>query len=281
VQGFEAVRKAREIHQMISAAEDSSAFLRVAVHSIFAEHGAVSAYFAVLLNNSQLLVVDSYGYDSIEFSKNALHSVWSNTAANDSIRTGEVLCFLNMQDYLAHYPANKVLQLPGDGFIAIPLWHNGYPLAVLGVAFEHPAPEQGKEPIVEIGEYLRTILEISFSRPAWLEGATNQDALSSVMVAGVNNIDPHAIFVPPEAVLTARQLEVLAGMAEGHTNRQIAYNLHLSESTIGKESIEIYRKLRVNTRKQAVGVARTLALLETELADSGLVASELADSGRA
>jgi DNA-binding CsgD family transcriptional regulator len=276
MQGFEVMRKAREIHQMVSAAEDSSAFLRVAVHSIFAEHGAVSAYFAVLLNNSQLLVVDSYGYDSLEFSKNALHSVWSNTAANDAIRTGEVLCFLNMQDYLTHYPNNTVLQLPGDGFIAIPLWHNGYPLAVLGVAFEHPDPNQGTDPIVELGEYVRTILEISFSRPAWLDVAGNQLVPSDVLSAS-HSIDPHAIFVPPEAVLTDRQLAILAGMAEGHTNRQIAYNLHVSESTVGKESIEIYRKLRVNTRKQAVSVAHTLALLETELADSELDVSKLAD----
>lgn len=58
-----------------------------------------------------------------------------------------------------------------------------------------------------------------------------------------------------------RELEVIALLAEGLTNRKIAEQLYISPGTVKRHTINIYNKLRVNNRTQAVTRARTLGLL--------------------
>ncbi|MFG2060827.1 helix-turn-helix transcriptional regulator [Micromonospora sp. NPDC048871] len=53
------------------------------------------------------------------------------------------------------------------------------------------------------------------------------------------------------AALTPRELEVLAAMAEGLTNREIGQRLFISERTIGVHVSHIFDKLQVRTRVQA------------------------------
>jgi DNA-binding CsgD family transcriptional regulator/tetratricopeptide (TPR) repeat protein len=54
--------------------------------------------------------------------------------------------------------------------------------------------------------------------------------------------------------LTARELEVLAGVAEGLTNREIARRLFISERTVGVHVSHILDKLQVRSRVQASGI---------------------------
>jgi LuxR family maltose regulon positive regulatory protein len=61
--------------------------------------------------------------------------------------------------------------------------------------------------------------------------------------------------------LSERELEVLQHIAEGLTNREIASRLYLSLNTIKVHTRNIYGKLGVNNRTQAVAEARSLALL--------------------
>ncbi len=61
--------------------------------------------------------------------------------------------------------------------------------------------------------------------------------------------------------LTQRELEVLAKMAEGCSNQEIASQLFLSESTIKTHVSNILFKLDVKRRTQAIQVARQLRLL--------------------
>ena len=55
--------------------------------------------------------------------------------------------------------------------------------------------------------------------------------------------------------LTPRELEVLAQVAAGHTNREIAEVLFVSESTAGVHVSNILGKLGVSTRTEAARVA--------------------------
>lgn len=56
------------------------------------------------------------------------------------------------------------------------------------------------------------------------------------------------------ALLTAREREVLAAVAEGLTNREIGQRLFISERTIGVHVSHIFDKLQVRTRVQASAI---------------------------
>ncbi len=56
------------------------------------------------------------------------------------------------------------------------------------------------------------------------------------------------------AVLTAREREVLAAVAEGLTNKEIGQRLFISERTIGVHVSHIFDKLQVRTRVQATAI---------------------------
>ena len=62
--------------------------------------------------------------------------------------------------------------------------------------------------------------------------------------------------------LTAREREVLALLIEGHTNKRIAEELFISESTAGVHVSNILGKLGVATRTEAATVAARLGLVE-------------------
>ena len=63
--------------------------------------------------------------------------------------------------------------------------------------------------------------------------------------------------------LSERELEVLALLADGLTNREIASRLFLALNTVKAHTGNIYGKLDVHNRTQAVARARTLGLLSS------------------
>jgi DNA-binding CsgD family transcriptional regulator len=67
--------------------------------------------------------------------------------------------------------------------------------------------------------------------------------------------------------LTARQLEVLALIAEGQTNREIAETLFISEKTAGAHVSSILARLGVRSRVEAATTAHRLGIARTEVAD--------------
>jgi DNA-binding NarL/FixJ family response regulator len=66
--------------------------------------------------------------------------------------------------------------------------------------------------------------------------------------------------IPPEMLnsLTRRQLLVLERMANGESNKQIAYNLSIAETTVKAHVSAILRKLSVHNRIQAVLAANNV-----------------------
>jgi ATP/maltotriose-dependent transcriptional regulator MalT len=61
--------------------------------------------------------------------------------------------------------------------------------------------------------------------------------------------------VPAEESLTTREIEVLALVARGASNKEIARQLHISESTVKTHLIHIFGKLGVADRTAAVTTA--------------------------
>ena len=56
--------------------------------------------------------------------------------------------------------------------------------------------------------------------------------------------------LPQGTVLSSRQLEVLEGILDGKTRKEIAYDLHLSENTIKMHTSSLYKALHVSCREE-------------------------------
>ena len=82
------------------------------------------------------------------------------------------------------------------------------------------------------------------------EGIRNEDA----------EITPH---------LTERELEVIKALAQGMSNKQIAQSLHISEKTVRNHASNIYKKLHIYDRTQAVIYAVRRGLVDLETLGSG------------
>jgi DNA-binding NarL/FixJ family response regulator len=62
------------------------------------------------------------------------------------------------------------------------------------------------------------------------------------------------------ASLTPAQLKVLLALLNGRLNKQIAYDMSISEATVKAHMTAVFRKLNVRNRTQAVLAARALGL---------------------
>jgi len=94
---------------------------------------------------------------------------------------------------------------------------------------------------VQTGEYL--INDKVFSKPA-----VASRVLKEFRQLAVYGNDAQPIFAP----LSPREVEILDNIAQGMTNKQVAYALTISEQTVKNHMSSILRKLSVNDRTQAV-----------------------------
>jgi DNA-binding NarL/FixJ family response regulator len=69
---------------------------------------------------------------------------------------------------------------------------------------------------------------------------------------------------PAEEALSAREIEVLALVARGASNKEIGRSLHISEGTVKSHLIHIFSKLGVADRTAAVTVALERGLLRLD-----------------
>jgi LuxR family maltose regulon positive regulatory protein len=81
---------------------------------------------------------------------------------------------------------------------------------------------------------------------------------------GTASAPPSSVDRPPSALvepLSERETEVLGLIAEGLTNRAIGQHLYISLGTVKAHTSNIYGKLGVRSRTQAVARARALDIL--------------------
>jgi DNA-binding NarL/FixJ family response regulator len=94
---------------------------------------------------------------------------------------------------------------------------------------------------VRSGEYL--INDKVFAKPA-----VASRVLKEFRELAVYGSEAQPIFAP----LSPREVEILDNIAQGMTNKQVAYALGISEQTVKNHMSSILRKLSVNDRTQAV-----------------------------
>jgi DNA-binding NarL/FixJ family response regulator len=94
--------------------------------------------------------------------------------------------------------------------------------------------------------------------------------------APIGRMEPDRMSAVRDAGLTERELEVLLALGQGHSNREIAKLIWLAEQTVKFHLTNIYRKLNVSSRTEAVHWAYSNGLLDT----SGDSAASLQASSR-
>jgi two-component system response regulator DesR len=106
----------------------------------------------------------------------------------------------------------------------------------------------------------------SAARAAGASGFISKESDARDVVAAVRAVGlGMTMFAPraeqPEPLLTEREREVLALIAAGSTNREIAERLYLSPHTVKEHTSALYRKLQARNRAEAVQRAQRIGLL--------------------
>ncbi len=133
----------------------------------------------------------------------------------------------------SHYSARVLMVTAGmSDRITMDVLHSG----VAGIILKHSSPAQ-------LIEAIRTVAQGEI----WLDGN-----LLRTLVSGVKDQYSEPRSARP---LTSRQQDVLSGILDGLTNKEIAWNLKVSESSIKAVVQELFHKAGVRTRSQLVRIA--------------------------
>ena len=118
-------------------------------------------------------------------------------------------------------------------------------------------------PIQTLIKDLKTELGVDTFQQYWDAGAQLDlhavvfDLIQRFQLTEANRDNNQNLIEP----LSQRELEVLELIAEGYSNREIAQKLIVSIGTVKKHNNNIFGKLQVNNRTQAVAKARSMNLL--------------------
>jgi two-component system nitrate/nitrite response regulator NarL len=110
-----------------------------------------------------------------------------------------------------------------------------------GIFLKHSPPEQLVEAI-----------RATMLGRQWLDP---QSVRVIVAGAAARAADPATLHAPPARPLTVREREVLKGIFEGLTNKEIAGRLDVSESSVKAVIQQLFSKTGVRTRSQLVRIA--------------------------
>jgi LuxR family maltose regulon positive regulatory protein len=130
----------------------------------------------------------------------------------------------------------------------------GWPLyKLLGRSAERvtAAGTPGAASTLLMGDYVHGLLD-AFQQEREAQRSRVREAVSRMPRLAEAMVDP----------LTEREMEVLRLLAEGLSNKQIAERLIVAPSTVKQHLRNIYSKLDVHSRTQAVARGRELALLQ-------------------
>jgi two-component system, NarL family, response regulator YdfI len=106
--------------------------------------------------------------------------------------------------------------------------------------------------------------------PRDLSAALRQAMNGTVLHQMFGEVDSTDTNATKEVGLSERELTILAALGEGGSNKQIAKEFWLAEQTVKFHLTNIYRKLGVSTRTEALHRAYQLGLLESPLLEAAV-----------
>ena len=132
-------------------------------------------------------------------------------------------------------------------------------LAVLERAVSLARPEGYMRVFRDEGKSIETLLKIAVTQ--WKDHDLVAYARKVLAAFADESVPPAEGQAPQPSILSERELEVLRLMAAGRSNREIAGELVIAIGTVKRHTANIFDRLDVRNRTEAVDQARRLGLL--------------------
>ena len=209
------------------------------------DHPFLAPFFLEIppVTRARVLLAEGTDWGKLEARKIALGLLNSAEATHNTRRIIETLALLSLvEDALGRRRAaldhlRRAVTMAVHGRFVRTFVDYGRPMAGLLYALAAEGPES---------EYVRALISV-FPREQADSGKPR-----------VLRLPGQEIQIEP---LTERETEVLVLLGWRYSNKEIAKELNISPLTVKKHASNIYRKLHVKNRRQAVTVARQLGIL--------------------
>lgn len=234
--------------ESVISANDASDYCRAVVHSVLGSDQACAAQLFSLSSAATLSQVGSYGYRRDDSQAREI-SIWGNSLVATAIRTSQPVVCKDKAERRKLASDFEILSDQGEGIVVVPITNGIEPIGCFSIEFMGPIDGSFSDPLAV------SILK-SFGQLA-LEKFTSERSNFRNNAQNVMTMTPEQII----ASLTERQRKVLSYIANDYTNFRIGRALSLSESAIKQETIKIYKKLGVKTRKEAARLAGEFGLI--------------------
>lgn len=233
--------------QALVANPDWTELTRLMVLRIFDSWGCTASALFLPTTSGALALEASFGYPDAAIS--ALRIIGKDTEGplHPAMRADEIAWHPDPVDVEEACRQMPLALDDTQAMLIIPVTRLGIPEHVMVLCFNESLPSNPASlPFVDA---VRSLLE--------LHGVSD---LHAAKVASNGNLGD-APSSADELELTSRQLHILQLLSLNKTNRWIASDLGFSESTIRQETLRLYRALGVNSRSDAVLVARSIGVL--------------------
>jgi DNA-binding CsgD family transcriptional regulator len=213
--------------------------------------GVVATILTRLDRDGHVSILGSYGVPENAFAKDARPSLWDASPITDAIRLKRVTIVDGPGSYEDVYPVPSPSKFNGKAFAAIPFGGVAHQPGAIGITFYDELTEDNTLRNTLI-DSLANASEVFLAKAY---AATQVAALGFGKTASTGNSVAQSTAAPSVKKIDQRDITVLELMRLGKTNLQISRSLGYSESTIRQVAVQLFKKLGVNNRNDAVAVA--------------------------
>ena len=213
--------------------------------------GVVATMLTRLDRDGHVSILGSYGVPENAFDKDARPSLWDSSPITDAIRLKKVTFVDGPDGYEDVYPVASPSKFNGKTFAAIPFGGVAHQPGAIGITFYDELTEENslrKSLINSLANASEVFLAKTYMTSQGSGFATAMTA------SGVHAFAEQPV-TPPMKKIDQRDITVLELMRLGKTNLQISRSLGYSESTIRQVAVQLFKKLGVNNRSDAVAAA--------------------------
>jgi len=242
--------------------------------------GVVATILTRLDRDGHVSILGSYGVPENAFAKDARPSLWDASPITDAIRLKRVTIVDGPGSYEDVYPVPSPSKFNGKAFAAIPFGGVAHQPGAIGIIFYDELTEDNTLRNTLI-DSLANASEVFLAKAY---AAAQASALGFGKTASAANTVAQASAVPSVKKIDQRDITVLELMRLGKTNLQISRSLGYSESTIRQVAVQLFKKLGVNNRNDAVAVAisqGTIGESKPEVTPAPRVLTSVEDSSMA